>query len=589
MAQATIYVILLATLALFLWGRWRYDLVAAMALLAVTLTGLVPPTEVFLGFGHPAVITVAAVLIVSRGLSASGLVDRMTSWLTWAKDRVPLQTLSVTGLTALLSGFINDVGALGLMMPVAVRMSREARRPSSTMLMSLAFSSILGGLMTAIGTPPNIYISAFRAEVFGQPFRILDFLPIGVPLVIAGVPFVTLIGWRLLPNRAKTTRHDPRRNIEEYLTELHVPKASRLVGARLDEVFDEFKARVVVLSIVREPHRLLVPSGSDTLQSGDILIVETGTDELEKLVRTKGFELAGKGSVNQDIPEWKEATLTEAVVLPEALVVGNTARDLNLRQRYRVNLLAISRQGESINERLGEIRLQTGDVLLLQGDEDTVLETVGDLGCLPLLKSELRLERPRRMWAAAVIFLLAITSSALGLLLPAVAFSAAAVLMILTQVLTLKDAYASINWPVILLLGCMIPVGKAFEASGASQSIGRFLAQVGGAHSFGVVVAIVLVVTMLLANVIKKSAATVVMAPLAVAIASEIGISADPLLLAVAVGASSAYLTPFGHHCNTLVMGPGGYRFGDYWRMGLPLSLITIAVAIPAILWAWPP
>ena len=414
MEQATIYVILVAVLALFLWGRWRYDLVAAMALLAVTLTGLVPPTEVFLGFGHPAVITVAAVLVVSRGLSASGLVDSMTSWLAWAKHRVPLQTLSVTGLTALISGFINDVGALGVMMPVAIRLRREAGRPSSTILMPLAFSSILGGLMTAIGTPPNIYISAFRAEVFGQPFRILDFLPVGVPLVIAGVPFVSLIGWRLLPNRAKTTKHDPRRNIEEYLTELRVPEASRLVGKRMDEVFDEFKARVVVLGIVSEPHHLpLIPSGSDILEPGDILIAETGTDELEKLVQTKGFELAGKGTASRDVLQWKGAALTEAVVLPEALIMGNTARDLNLRHRYRINLLAVSRQGESINERLGEIRLKPGDVLLLQGAEDTVLETVRELGCLPLQESELRLERPRRMWAAAVILLLAITSSAL--------------------------------------------------------------------------------------------------------------------------------------------------------------------------------
>jgi di/tricarboxylate transporter len=588
MDQATIYVILAATLVLFLWGRWRYDLVAVIALLAVALTGLVSPREAFTGFGHPAVITVAAVLIVSQGLASVGIVDRITAWLSAAGKHFLLQVLLLIGLTGLLSGFINDIGALGLMMPVAIRLARENKRSPSTILMPLAFSSILGGLITGIGTPPNIYISAFRAEEMGEAFRILDFLPVGAPLLFAGVLFVSLIGWRLLPQRSGIAETSAIRMIEDYLTELIVPQASALAGQRIDDVFAEFEGRVVILGIGQEKRGFRLPSGGDVLRAGDILIVEAATGELEKLVRAKGFELAGKGDIEEELLEWRGATFLEVVILPEAALVGRNVRDLNLRYRYRLNLLGISRQGQPIHDRLRDVEFEPGDVLLLQGRIETVNQAAAELGVLLLQENRLRLSRPRRAGIGLAIFGFAISASMLGWTEPAIAFSAAAVLMVLTGILTLPEAYRSINWPVILLLGGMIPVGKAFEATGASQSLGQLLAEV-GQYGPAVTVVVVMVITMLLSNVINKSAATVLMAPLALAVAQGIGASPDPLLMAVAVGASSAFLTPIGHHCNTVVMGPGGYHFGDYWRMGLPTSLIVLAITVPLIVLVWGP
>ena len=587
-AQIAIYLILLVTLVLFLWSRWRYDLVSALALLAVALAGLVPPEDVFLGFGHPAVITVAAVLVLSRGLSNAGVVDRLAGWLAWAGNRATLQTLSLTGMTALLSGFINDVGALGLLMPVAIRLFRAADRPASMILMPLAFSSILGGLMTAIGTPPNIYIAAFRTEATGVPFRLLDFFPVGAALAVAGVFFVSLAGWRLLPRREGSVPQNELQGIKEYLTEVMVPPGSASVGKRLEEVVASAKVGVVVLSIIRGEQQLAVPSGREVLRAGDILILETDRGALEKLIQTTEIELVGKGEVDQSFFASREAVFLEVVVMPEAPIAGRTARALHLRWRYRVNLLAISRQGQQMTVRLADVRFQPGDVLLLQGDAGSVAQTAVELGCLPLTQGQLRLERPQRTLLATGIFLLAVLASALGLAPSVIAFATAAVFMILIGIVSLSEAYESINWPIIVLLGAMIPVGRAFEDTGAADSLGSLLVQVGEQLPPAGIIGVVLVATMLLSNVINKSATTVLMAPVAVSVAEGMGGSPDPFLMAVAVGASAAFLTPIGHHCNALVMGPGGYRFDDYWRMGLPVTILVIVIALPIIVWLWP-
>lgn len=586
--QVIIYLILLATLILFLWGRWRYDLVAAMALLAVALSGLITPEEVFLGFSHPAVITVAAILVLSASLSNAGVVDTLAGWLSKAGNQVNVQILSLTGLTGFLSGFINDIGALGLLMPVAIRLVRSAGRSPSTILMPLAFSSILGGLMTAIGTPPNIYIAAFRAETVGAPFQLLDFFPIGAPLLVVGVLFIGLIGWRLIPAREAQASQDDLHGIKEYLTEVRVPAGFRDAGRPLQDVLAGDGYEVVILGIVRDGQRLPVPTGQDVLQSGDILILEADRTALKTLIRSTGFEMVGEGEEGEELLKSSPSSLLEAVVLPEALLVGRTAAELDLRRRYAVNLLAISRQGRQIISRLARMRFQPGDVLLLQGDDGTVAQSAVELGCLPLSGERMQLERPRRTLLTAAIFVLAVLASALGLLQAAIAFSTAAALMILIGSVTLAEAYESINWPIIVLLGAMIPVGRAFEATGAADSLGNLLVQSGAQLPLAATVGIVLIVSMLLSNVINKSATTVLMAPVAVSVAQSINGSPDPFLMAVAVGASSAFLTPIGHHCNTLVMGPGGYRFEDYWRMGLPVTIIVIIVTLPIILWLWP-
>ena len=586
--QVTIFLILLATLVLFLWGRWRYDLVAAMALLAVTLSGLIAPEDVFLGFSHPAVITVAAILVLSAGLSNAGVVDRLADLLSRVGKQANTQIISLTGLTGLLSGFINDIGALGLMMPVAIRLVRAAGRSPSTILMPLAFSSILGGLVTAIGTPPNIYIAAFRAEATGEPFLLLDFFPVGAPLLVVGVLFIGLVGWRLIPKRQAQASQGELHGIKEYLTEVRVPQGFTGVGKPLQEALTGAGSDVVILGIVRDGQRIPVPAGQDILESGDILILEADRSALEKLLQNTNFELVGKGEVGEAFIKSHESALLEAVVLPEALLVGRNVAEIDMRQRFGVNLLAISRQGRQMVSRLARVRFQSGDVLLLQGDAGSVLQTAHELGCLPLSGDQLRLERPRRTLLTAAIFVLAVLATAFGFLQAAIAFSTAAALLILIGSVTLSEAYESINWPIIVLLGAMIPVGRAFEATGAADSLGNLLVQSGAQLPIAGTVGIVLIASMLLSNVINKSATTVLMAPVAVSVAQSIGGSPDPFLMAVAVGASSAFLTPIGHHCNTLVMGPGGYRFNDYWRMGLPVTILVILISLPIIVWLWP-
>ncbi|MFW5941788.1 MAG: SLC13 family permease [Chloroflexota bacterium] len=586
--QIIIFVILLATLVLFLWGRWRYDLVAAMALLAVALSGLIPPEEVFFGFSHPAVITVAAILVISQGLSNAGVVEKLAGWLGRVGGSANVQILSLTGLTALLSGFINDIGALGLLMPVAIRLVRRAGRSPSTVLMPLAFGSILGGLMTAIGTPPNIYIAAFRADVVGAPFLLLDFFPIGAGLVVSGVLFIGLLGWRLIPEREGQASQSDSHGIKEYLTEVRVPQGFNGKGKSLEEVLGDVGSEIVILAIARDGQPLPLPTGQDVLLAGDELILEADSSALEKLMQSTNFELVGKGDLTEEFLESRDTELVEAVVLPEALIVGQTPRELELRRRYQVNLLAISRQGRQTIARLADVRFRPGDVLLLQGNAGSLTQRAVELGCLPLGGEQLWLERPRRTLLTASIFALAILASALGLVQSAVAFATAAVLMILVGSVTLGEAYDSINWPIIALLGAMIPVGGAFEATGAADSLGNLLVQSGAQLPLAATVGIVLVVSMLMSNMINKSATTVLMAPVAVSVAQAIDGSPDPFLMAVAVGASAAFLTPIGHHCNTLVMGPGGYRFGDYWRMGLPVTILVIIVALPIILWFWP-
>jgi di/tricarboxylate transporter len=587
--QVTIYLILLITLILFLWGRWRYDLVAGMALLAVALSGLITPDQVFLGFSHPAVITVMAILVLSAGLSNAGVVDRLANWLSRVEGNHPsTQILSLTGVTGVLSGFINDIGALGLLMPVAIRLVRVAGRSPSTILMPLAFSSILGGLMTAIGTPPNIYIAAYRAEVTGAPFRLLDFFPVGAPLLVVGILFIGLVGWRLIPKREALASQSDLHGIKEYLTEVRVPQGFTGAGKPLQEALAEDGSGVVILGIVRDGQQLPVPAGEDILEGGDILILEADSSALTTLLQSTNFELVGKGDVGEAFLKSKESTLLEVVVLPEALLVGRNATELDLRRRYGVNLLAISRQGRQIVSRLATVRFRPGDVLLLQGATGSVAQTAVELGCLQLGGETVRLERPQRTTLTAAIFVLAVLATALGLLPAAISFSTAAALMILIGSVTLAEAYASINWPIIVLLGAMIPVGRAFETTGAADSLGSLLVQGGAQLPLAGTVGIVLVVSMLLSNIINKSATTVLMAPVAVSVAQAIGGSPDPFLMAVAVGASSAFLTPIGHHCNTLVMGPGGYHFDDYWRMGLPVTILVIVITLPIIVWMWP-
>ncbi len=585
--QFIVFTVLLLSLILFIQGRWRYDLVALMALLAVTVTGLVTGEQAFLGFGHPAVVTVAAVLVVSRGLQNAGVVEVIARWLSRVGNRPTLQVASLSGLVAAFSGFMNNVGALALLMPVGLRMARSSKNSPSILMMPLAFGSLLGGLITLIGTPPNIIIATFRAQNGGEPFRMFDFAPVGLGVALAGLLFITLVGWRLIPQRKGQGSREELFEVKDYLIEVSVPEKSKMVGKFLRDLESFTEADVMVLGLVRGDLNVMVPSRYETIKSGDVLIVQGDSEDIKTLLNNAELEVASDRKP-EEVLDSEDTSLLEVIVTMDSPMINRTAASLNFRWFYGVNLLAVARRGMRLKERLNKVRFEPGDIILLQGKTDALQEAVKALRCLPLAERGLKMGEPRRILFSLAIFGAALIIAAAGFLPIQVAFVSAAVVMILANLITLREAYESINWPVVILLGAMIPVGQALESTGGAQTIANILLTFSSQLTPVITITIVLLGTMLLSNIINNAAAAILMAPIAVSISEGLLVSANPFLMSVAVGASCAFLTPIGHQSNTLILGPGGYKFNDYWRLGLPLSIIVTAVSIPLILHFWP-
>ncbi|HSG44776.1 MAG TPA: SLC13 family permease [Anaerolineales bacterium] len=587
--QWIIFGTLLLTLFLFITGRWRYDVVALLALLIVTLTGLIPARDAFMGFSNPAVVTVAAVLVISRGLQNSGIVDIIGDWLSIIKGGVTLQLVALTGIVALLSAFMNNVGALALLLPVVLQIAQMKEIPASYLLMPVAFASLLGGMTTLIGTPPNIITASFREQTGAAPFGMFDFSPVGVGVTLAGLAFITLIGWRLIPVRKSKSSFEGLFDIDNYITEVKVSKNSIIVGKRLYEIGEFSKAEAIVVGLVRGKERLMEPSAQRKILGGDVLVISADAENIKKLVESLGLELVGDKAIRQKGLDSEDVTLMEGVIMPNSIMIGGTSRTLKLRGSFGVNLLAISRQGKSLRTGLDNTRFQNGDVLLLQSHVERLKEIMERLGCLPLAHRGLRIGQTQgQLFLALGIFVSALALSALGFVSVQIAFTAAVVLMVITKIVNLRDAYDSVDWPIIILLGAMIPVGAALETTGGAQRIADVILQVSSQFPPVVALIILLVATMFLSDLVNNAAAVVLMAPIGIKIASGMGASADTFLMAISIGASCAFLTPIGHQSNTLVMGPGGYKFGDYWRIGLLLEVIVLAVAIPLILIIWP-
>jgi di/tricarboxylate transporter len=616
--QVLILGVLVATVAMFLWGRWRHDMVAAGALLACVLAGLVPFSDAFTGFGHPAVITVACVLVLSQGLQNSGAVDALTRHVLPAKAGPTLAIAALTGLAAVLSGFMNNVGALALLMPVAIQVAGRLDMPPGRVLMPLAFGSILGGTTTLIGTPPNLIVSGFRETAGMGSFGMFHFTPVGLAVSAVGVVFIALVGWRLVPARRQAGMEGFETGA--YLTETRVTDASKAAGMTLREietVLEEADAQVV--GLVRNEIRVTAPSAGRVVGAGDILIIEAEAGALANALSTLGLKLeeakrvksqdAGgredprdKGAAQEDAkaaepdadkPEGKpvpsdEIVLMELAVLPGSAVVGRSASDILLRTRYGINLLAVSRQGQRSMARLRMMRLAAGDVLLMQGPPDALSEFASQYGCVPLAERPLRIPDKRMAITATGIMLLAVGGAAFGLLPAAVSFAAGVLASMALRTVPPRSVYGAIDWPVIVLLGSLLPVAGAMQRTGTADLLARLLLENVARGSAIAGLAVILIVTMVLTDVMNNAATAAVMCPIAIGTASQLGASPDTFLMAVAVGSSCAFLTPIGHQNNTLILGPGGFRFGDYWRMGLPLDLFVIAVSIPMLLLVWP-
>ncbi len=585
--QIVISSVLVASLGLFAWGRWRYDVVAIAALVVVALFGLVDVGEVFSGFGHPAIITVAAMLVISHAMETSGVIALLARGLAvFAVGR--WSTLAVlTATVTALSGFMNNIGALVLMLPVAVHLARAQGIDKSRYLMPMAFGSMLGGLFTLVGTPPNIIISGFRSEAGLGGYGIFDFAPVGLIVASGGILVMIAFSRRLIPQRTAFDETRPLDHIDPYMTEVIVPAGSALIDQTLRTLEERGHGDLSVVALVRNGQELVAPRRGVKMLDGDLLVIEADQESLQELLSDHSLEVTGQRRFKADHLQIDDFSFIVAVVLPDSRLVGRTAAGIQLRSSYGLNLLAVSRQGHDIVGRLGHTRIAPGDVVMVQGETETMAETLARLDCLELAESELT---PRRRFDPVVpaIFVAAILCTAFGFVRIEVSLVAAVLLTVLTNRLSVKDVYEKVDWPVIVLLGAMIPVGGALETSGTTGLIAQNFVDVAADLGPTAIVAITMATAMLLSNVVNNAAAAVLMAPLALQLANGLGMNGDPLLMAVAVGSSCAFLTPIGHQSNLLVMGPGGYKFGDYWRLGLPVSIAVLVTGVPAILWIWP-
>ncbi|MDP3585294.1 MAG: SLC13 family permease [Thiobacillus sp.] len=599
--QMLIVGILFATVGMFLWGRWRHDMVAVGALLACVFAGLVSYADAFAGFAHPAVITVACVLVLSHGLQTSGAVDALTRRVLPARAGPTLAILSLTTLGALLSAFMNNVGALALLIPVAMQLATRLDLPPGKVLMPLAFGSILGGTTTLIGTPPNLIVSGLREEAGLGSFGMFDFSPVGVVLTLLGVAFIGLVGWRLVPARTRTDAEGF--DTGTYLTEARVTENSKAAGMKLREIETALEdAEAQIIGLVRNDVRVSAPNAGRHILAGDILIIEAEAETLANALSSLGLVLeesqsnmdkddtgdAAPPDESKKAPPSDEIALVELAILPSSGLLERTPSDIQLRSRYGINLLAVSSQGKRSRARLRTYRFKAGDVLLMQGTPEAIAEFASATNCVPLAERALYIPDKRKAITASLILGLAVVVAALGVLPIAVAFTAGVLASMVLRTVPPRAVYEAIDWPVVILLGALIPVATAMQSTGTADLIARFLLDHIAQGDAVIALATLLIVTMMLTDLMNNAATAAVMCPIALGAASQLGANPDTFLMAVAVGASCAFLTPIGHQNNTLILGPGGFRFGDYWRMGLPLDVIVIGVSLPMLMWVWP-
>lgn len=584
--QTFAFVVIALMMAAFIWGRFRYDLVACCSLLLALALGIVPFEKAFSGFSDDIVIIVGSALLVSAAVARSGIVNlvvkRFFPNLTSKRAQLALLLISV----AVLSAFIKNIGALAIMMPLAFQFAKKSGTPASKFLMPMAFAALLGGLMTQIGTSPNIVVSRLREEITGESFTMFDFTPVGALLTVCGILFMLFFN-RIVPERANGNA-----SIEEsleaaaYSSDATVEDGSPSIGKSLNEILKNGDGDVIATAIIRG-HVHIAPLPDVRLMVGDTILMEGTAGALDKVVSATGLTLSGK-PIRAGRGGADDISAIEAVVGNDSRLIDISARSIALFHSYGINLLAVSRQGERLREKLSEVRLRPGDMIVLQGNNRTLPTLLPELGLLPLAQREILLGAPRRAIIPVLVLIAAMASTALGLVPVATGFFAAAVAMILFRAVPLREAYAALDGPILVMLAALIPVSDSLRTTGASELIAGWLGDVAVyLPPFGAL-ALILLTAMAVTPFLNNAATVLVMAPIAASFASALGYRPEAFLMAVAIGAGCDFLTPVGHQCNTLVMGPGGYKFADYPRVGLPLSLLIVLVSVPALLYVWP-
>ena len=574
---------------MLIWGRLRYDIVAFSALLVAVVLGVIPSSEAFAGFGHPATLVVALVLVVSAGLVRSGAVFLITRTLINASRSLGGHIALMGFVGGVLSAFMNNVAALALLMPVDIQTAHKAKRAVGLSLMPLSFATILGGMVTLIGTPPNIIIAAIREQELGEPFKMFDFAPVGGVAALAGLLFVSLVGWRLIPQRDAKTKSEGFGDIGQFIAELTVPEGSKYIDQRLQSLYGTAeKNDVAILGLLRDGKKRYGTAATTELKAGDALILEATPEALDEF-RT-AVQLDFSDTARHDIltTDSDGLTMLECVVSDTARVNGRSAQAVGLAWRQRSVLMGISRQGKRITKQLRKTILRPGDILLILVPQETADDVISWLGCLPLADRGLQVTADHKVWLAIGLFAVAVFAASVGLVYLPIALGFVVIAYVLTGIIPLHQLYSHIEWPVVVLLGSMIPLGAALQSSGGTELIARTLVDLTQGMAPWMILTILMVTTMTLSDVLNNTATTIVAAPISIQMAQSLGVNPDPFLMAVAISASAAFLTPIGHKNNTLILGPGGYSFGDYWRLGLPLEILIVAVSIPAILVFWP-
>lgn len=583
------FAVLVVTLILFFIDKWRFDVVALFSLLLMTVLGIIPANEVYSGFQHPAVITVVAMLVVSKAIMKTGMMSKITSFIWKLSPQAVVHLLLISLFVAILSAFMNNVGALVLGIPIALDLSKRGKYSPSLLMMPIAFASLIGGLNTLIGTPPNIIIATFREDFSGQAFGLFDFSPVGLAVTLLGIIFIALVGWRFLPLRAKNLDEEMNK-LNDYVTEVRIPKDHPLVGKTLFTVKTEIKVdEWNVLSVFRDKSRIQAPDKRYHLRQGDILVIEASPETIKTLINATSWVFEAQSSRHSsEILADDDAIIQECVVMPGSKMTGKTILQLLIRTHYSINVLGISRQGKMFRDRIISIKIKAGDVLLLQGSKESFRSFFDDMNCLPLESKGWEFPNGKQNPIPIYWFVLTLLLVLTGLLPFHIAFMILVLILILFGHIQLNEVYSSLEGPVLVLLAAMIPVGMAMQSTGGASWIAQKLLVLSNVLPVPMLLGVLMLITMLLSNILNNAATAILMAPIALELALRLNLSPDPFLMGVAIAASCAFLTPIGHQSNTLVMGPGAYRFGDYWRMGLPLSVLILLGSIPFLLWIWP-
>jgi len=587
--QIILFTLFATVFGMLLWGRFRYDLVAFTALMIGVVLGVVPTKDAFSGFGHPATIIVALVLVVSAGLVRSGAVYLITRTLVDASRKLGAHIAIMGAIGGILSAFMNNVAALALLMPVDIQTARKAGRSPGLSLMPLSFATILGGMVTLIGTPPNIIIASIREETLGEPFKMFDFAPVGGVTAIAGLLFVAFFGWRLIPAKDRKAAGETIDSYTDYLAELTVPKDSKHIGKRLHELYEVAeKNDVAILGLIRDGKRRYGTGKNIQIQAEDILVMEAAPEALDEFRTALNLDFADAKREKLLSAASDGLTVIEVVATETSRITGKTAEAIGLAWRQRTVLMGLSRKGKAVKSQMRKTVIEAGDILLLLAPKDAANDVTEWLDCLPLADRGVAVTANSKVWLAIGLFAGAVALASFGIVYLPIALGLVVVAYVLGKILPLSELYTHINWPVVVLLGSMIPLGAALESSGGTELIAGALVGLTEGLAPWMILTVLMIVTMTLSDVLNNTATTIVAAPVGIQMAQSLDVSADPFLMAVAVAASSAFLTPIGHKNNTLILGPGGYSFGDYWRMGLPLEILVVAVSIPAILFFWP-